>query len=675
MTDAGLDIYRSQVEDIIAYGIAQISSIRPSDWTEQNVVMPGKPFPGPFSYSRTPYMREIIDCLSPDHPARKVALMKGAQIGGSAGVIYPALGWIIANSPANTFVTVGHEDLVPEAMGKLDTLIDNAGLRKLIRPTAMRRRNNKTGDTNNKKEFGQGYIIVASANNHKVIRQRDLMYGFFDDIESVRSASKESGNTLDLLEQRFAAYGDSHKIYYISTPERAGNSNIYNAYIRGDQRRFLLPCPCCGEMIALEWNIDIDGNAAGIFWKLDNHERLIEDSVGYICQKCAGFFKDNNKQRMLNDGIWNPTAIPSRPDFFSYHLSALYAPVGMFDWKHYVYKYLEANPIGQPRIEKKHQTHVNVCLGLPYEEETEAPKANAIQKNTRPYDIGTVPERLSQADGNGNIVMLTCAADMNGKMEEGNHDVRLDFEILAWSESGATYSIKHGSIGTFIPRETAKQKQIDRKKWTYEDKKPNSVWPEFEQILGETFKTDTGREMNIMITGLDCGHHSTHAYGFIDRTNYNVYGLKGDKEDKYLRFGQDVRVFKPALERSKLFILQVGVIKDRLSEYMALNWHDAEMQQPSNFMNFPQPADGLYQFSNFFEHFETEHRVLLKNEDGEGVSARWVKKTSTVQNHMWDCRVYNLALQLIIIDIISKELKNKLTWGDVCAILQGTYKG
>jgi hypothetical protein len=55
------------------------------------------------------------------------------------------------------------------------------------------------------------------------------------------------------------------------------------------------------------------------------------------------------------------------------------------------------------------------------------------------------------SDGNGRIVLLTCAADMNGKVD----DARLDFEIVAWAKSGASYSICHGSIGTFIPRENS----------------------------------------------------------------------------------------------------------------------------------------------------------------------------------------------------------------------------
>src|SRR5512134_396995 len=37
--------------------------------------------PGRWRTARTPYLREIMDCLSPSHPAEWVVVMSGAQIG------------------------------------------------------------------------------------------------------------------------------------------------------------------------------------------------------------------------------------------------------------------------------------------------------------------------------------------------------------------------------------------------------------------------------------------------------------------------------------------------------------------------------------------------------------------------------------------------------------------
>src|SRR5690606_7269445 len=176
-----------------------------------------------------------------------------------------------------------------------------------------------------------------------------------------------------------------------------------------------------------------------------------------------------------------------------------------------------------------------------YEQQGEAPKANELQKNIRPYEIGIIPEKLSERDGNGRIVLLTCAADLNGTED----DARLDYEIVGWSETGSSYSISHGSIGTFIPRENSMKVKEDRERWSYNHAKSNNVWGKFREIIGEKYRTDTGRNMKIFITGIDCGHYTNHAYAFIDKPNVPgalVVGLKGDKEGKFRKFGVDTSI-------------------------------------------------------------------------------------------------------------------------------------
>lgn len=674
MTDA--DQLISQLTDIVRKGRAQISDIKPSDWVEQNVVM-GKPFPGPFRYDKTPYTREIIDCLAPDHPARVVVVMKGAQVGFSSGVIYPGVGWMIKNAPGNTFITVGAPDLIDKAMEKLDLMIDNAGLRKYIKTQVMRNKAQKTGDTNLKKDFAGGYVSISSANNHKALRQVDLQYGFFDDFESVKSASKESGSTRKLLEQRFAAYADQMKMFLISTPERMEESNIYEAYLLGDQRKYHVPCPCCGEMIVLEWSVEVelDGQkvSAGITWKVDENNKLVKGSVGYTCQKCGDFFTENHKQQIMSEGRYLPTATPSREGFFSYHVPSLYAYVGMFDWQHYVEDYIEANPAGQQPKEELMRAFTNLCLGWPYQSASEDLKATMIMANLRNYDINTLPEKQSIKDGNGKIVLVTCAADLNGKVE----DARVDYEIVAWSESGSSYSIRHGSIGTFIPLEGYKKVKEDRTHWTYEDKQQNSVWPELEAVLKETFTRDSdGTTLPIGITGLDTGHFTTYSYNFIDKVKRHIQirALKGDKEDQYIRLDANNQRFKLGMERGDLYILKVGLFKDTIAANMQLRWDkDSGQEQPSGFMNFPEPSKGLYDYDKYFKHYEAEQRKMLPNKDGTGAASRWVKKTSNLQNHHWDVMVYNVAIKEILTAEFGKHLKLKpFVWNDLCAYLLGT---
>ncbi len=661
--------FSEQLTEIIRSGQVTISNIKPADWTERSVIMP-KPFPGPYRYSFTPYWREVINRFAQDDPMKWMAIKKGAQIGFSAGVLIPIILWMIKNDPSNTYFLVGSPDLIEKATEKLDIGIDNASLRPYIKPQVQRKRNNKTGDTNSKKEFVGGYVHIGSANNHKDIRDVSLKYGLFDDWESVKGKSKESGNTRKLLEQRFAAYEDSHKICYGSTPELAESSNIEAAYLLGDQRKYMIPCPCCGSFIELKWTVTNGDIVGGITWKLNDQGKVISESVGYICQECGDFFDDKNKSEWLLEkyhgghAYWQPTAEPSKPGYFSYHISSLYAPIGMFGWEHYVNDYIEANPEGQPRDESLWKTFVNVVLGETYEDPGEELKANQLQQNIRTYEIGMLPENISMQDGNGKIVLLTAACDLNGKLD----DARLDYEVVAWTETGASYSISHGSIGTFIPNESAKKNKVDRAHWSYTHHVSNSVWPEYDKILKADYVTDTNRKMKILISGVDTGFCESEAFSFIDNNNSFVFGLKGDKEDKYVNRYIDQSIFKLGLSRAKLYMLRVGRIKDMLAARVRLKWNaQNDNEQPDGFMNFPLPSNGKYLFSNYFSHFEAEVRKL----DKEG-NFIWEKKNSSVQNHMFDCHLYNMALKEIFTQMVLKQYKIvNGGWSEFCKIIMG----
>jgi hypothetical protein len=79
---------------------------------------------------------------------------------------------------------------------------------------------------------------------------------------------------------------------------------------------------------------------------------------------------------------------------------------------------------------------------------------------------------------------------------------------------------------------------------------------------------------------------------------------------------------------------------------------DLHDSQPSGFMNFPTPEDGKYLYTNYFSHFEAEHKVIDKD-----TMFRWVKKNDTVQNHLFDCRLYANVTKDIVVSMICKALK------------------
>lgn len=704
-----IDIYIPQFENLFDAGLAQISDIKPSAWTEANVIM-GKPRPGPFRYDYTPYAKEIIDCLAPDHPARKVAVMKGAQIGFSSGVIYPGIGWLIQNNPGNCYLMVGAPELIPKAMEKLDLLLTNSDLRRYISDQSGRQRKGKTGDTNLKKDFSGGYVSIGSANNHKNIAQVDLQYIFLDDLDQMKGETAYAGGLIKLIEKRAAAYKDIYKMLLISTPLLKQSSLIEPAFLLGDRRRRMVECPNCHEPIIWKRVVaegelmnNLTGETAkhngGLIWEKNNHDQVIEKSVGYVCYKCAGWHNDKDKYNQLNGGFWKPTAIPSRDDYFSYHIPSLYAPIGMFDWLQIARDYEECHPEGK-RVEKDYRVLVTTVDGETYESKEDENSAKDIQANQRDYAIGIIPETLAERDGNGRIVLLTIGMDCNGTVMGVNgakeNDARIDYQIKAWTETGASYSIKQGSIGTFVPRERSLLVKDIRTKWTYEPGKPNSVWPLVYEIVTQVYKGDKGGNFKINRPGIDVGMYSDYILPFIDFTigrnpQNPVIGLRGDKELEFVLDNRNLPLFKEGAARKDVFYLQVGFIKDMLSNHMKLRWdRENDVSQPYRFMNFPMSqlyicpvkkkyndiigvkyeGDYLYQTEAFFNHYEAEHRAKVVKDSGSE-AFRWVKKSALHQNHFWDTDVYNLAIVEICVRKLGKALEKQtkipageFTWTD-----------
>lgn len=645
-----------QIEKIIDSGKIVINTESPSDWIKKRVIVEGA-FPGFVNYDLTPFWKPIVDKFSPDHPMREFALMGAAQTGKTSAIIMPLICYFIENAPANIIATVGNVNLLKEFAEKIDKVFDKTGITtNYIGYQGNRARNQKSGNTDRIKQFPGGYLKISDASNPNVWRQSDFAIGFIDDYDAVNSGSKRAGDTHALVAKRFTSYHSRRKIMYCSSPELEHSSNVYKIFKLGDQCYWNVPCPCCGAYIVLSWDAKSKyGDKAGMTYKLDDEDKLVIGSVGYTCQECGGFFDDSNKQVWVNKGEWIPTSKPQRTGFESCQMPAWYSPHGTTNWEAYVEEFLLCNPPKQKRKEREYQTFRNVNEGLPYAPSGDSIEVSELQKNTKPYEVGEIPESLSIRHGNGNIVLLTCACDLGGHED----DARLDYEVVAWSENESSYSVTHGSIGTFKSGDSQKEYKEDRVKWTYHENMPNSIWPEIEKVLGADYYTDGDRKMRIFATGVDTGHYTKLAYNYVDTSRHNVVALKGDKEQEYRKMGLDTPNFKIARERLNLYILQVGQIKDDISRLVSLkDSNRSDIPQPSGFMNFPTPSGGKYTYNDYFSHYGAENKVMLVK-DNQELAFMWKKVNSHAQNHFFDVRVYNMAMKDIIVAEMGKSLGEK----------------
>ena len=637
--------------------------LKPSDWTEKHVYLTSdiSRYTGYFKYDRSPYTREVIDCLDPTSPVEMVSVMKCAQSGFTQGVIIPGICYIISESPSNILFMAGNKDLVRNSIRtRLDPILHNSGLADLIRPNVVKKKNQRTGDTDFSKEFAGGSLVAEGTQNADKLRQISVKYIFADDWDAAPRDDKKEGSIRSLLEKRARSFGTTKKIFYISTPTVEQTSNILEVYDLGDQRKWNWKCTHCKEYIPIEWRIDLeDGTKAGIMYELDDKGELKPETIHYKCQCCGGKLYEKDKWKHNLAGKWIPTATPKRPQYRSYQFNALCIPPGFDTWSDLVYQWLEAVPPSGLIDEGKLKSFLNTSLGQTWHEKGKTPKITDLMNNLRSYKLGVVPDVTAEDDGNRRIVLLTLSCDLGGVMEDNNDDVRLDWELIAHSSTGVTYSVEHGSIGTFKRKRTRTKREAktygDREKWTYSHGHKNSVWPELYKLMKRSYIGESGRAYDIDITTIDTGHFTRKAYEFINTTDDAiVVGIKGAAEPDFRKIRKDTPIIKRSREMvGKLYILEVNQIKDILASNMKLK-QGLDGYQPVGFMNFPQSERGKYTMRSYFKHFEGEHRVEQKQGE-QVVGFAWKKKNSNVENHFWDCYIYNLAAREIYIDIMRRS--------------------
>ena len=99
----GLDLGFDGAEDLLRVwrqGLRPDPNLTVSEWADQHrwLSSRGAAEPGRYRTARAPYLREIMDALSPRHPAQRVSFMKAAQVGATeAGNNW--IGFVIHHAP------------------------------------------------------------------------------------------------------------------------------------------------------------------------------------------------------------------------------------------------------------------------------------------------------------------------------------------------------------------------------------------------------------------------------------------------------------------------------------------------------------------------------------------------------------------------------------------------
>ena len=163
-----------------------------SEWADEHRVLSQRASsePGRWRTARTPYLKEIMDCLSPISPIRRVIFMKGAQIGGTeAGNGW--IGYVIHQAPGPMLAVSPTVELAKRnSKQRIDPLIEESTvLRERVKPARSR----DSGNTVLSKEFPGGVLVMTGANSAVGLRSMPARYLFLDEVDGYPGDVEEIG--------------------------------------------------------------------------------------------------------------------------------------------------------------------------------------------------------------------------------------------------------------------------------------------------------------------------------------------------------------------------------------------------------------------------------------------------------------------------------------------------
>lgn len=629
----------------------ELEVLSPSQWAETKRYLPPSvtSLPGYYSFDVAPYLREILDCMSVDSPIREVTWMKGVQICATTGALENAIGYYIDHvKVAPMMMVTADAELAKLRMESYVTpMLQFSGLDHLIK-SSDEKNARKTGKTDKKIEWiGGGFLVPFGAQNANKLRSISIQVLLRDEIDGWPDVVGKDGDPIQLTEGRTAAFESTRKILDISTPLIRGQSKIDDRFRRGDQRYYYVCCLRCGHPQTLRWRRqDPDtGEITGIVWETEKGN-LVPDSVRYLCEKCSHPHINDDKTRLLspeNGAQWRPTAAPVAAHIRSYHLNALYSPVGMQSWSECVQRWLDAWDEENNRAKdlRKLQVFYNNVLGLPFELRGEKLRFEAVSAHRRSvYRYGEIPNRWASEYCSSPVLLLTCAVDV--------HKDNLAVAVIGWCRGRRAVLIDYH-------RFEGDTEQLD----------DSATWGRLRKLIEDSeYTADDGKRYRIQLTLIDSSYRTDTVYRFTAEYMAGVFPVKGrDAPPKSAQIKEFSSFSTPM--GTTAYGLTVDLYKDRWSASLRRSW-DGVSVQPDGHFNAPVDATD----QQLKELTVETKREKIEKATGKRVGFEWYRPSGAA-NELWDLLIYNnAALDLIAWDVcrnqLALEFVNWTAFYDLC---------
>ena len=560
-----------------------------SEWADRHRMLSSKASaePGRWRTSRTPYLKAIMDCLSPTSPVERVVFMKAAQLGATEmGSNW--IGYVIHHAPGPMMAVWPTVEMAKRnSKQRIDPLIEESpALAELIAPARSR----DSGNTILAKEFRGGVLVMTGANSAVGLRSMPVRYLFLDEVDGYPLDVEGEGDAISLAEARTRTFA-RRKIFIVSTPTISGASAIEREFEASDQRRYFVPCPHCSHRQWLRFE--------QLRW-----DKGQPDSAAYLCESCDTTIPEHHKSWMLEHGEWR-TMMDGSGKTAGFHLSSLYSPVGWRSWRDIAAAW-EAAVSKESGSAAAIKTFKNTELGETWVEEGEAPDWQRLVERREDYRIGSVPQ--------GGL-LLVGAADVQKD--------RIEASVWAFGRGKESWLVEH----RVLMGDTAR----------------DAVWKQLADLIAANWTHASGAAMPLARFALDTGFATQEAYAFVRACrDPRVMAVKGVARGAALigtPTAVDVSQRGKKLRRGiKVYSVAVGIAKlefyNNLRKSADVAADGLTTVFPAGFVHLPKID------AEFIQQLCAEQLITRRDRNGFPVR-EWQKMRE--RNEALDCYVYARA--------------------------------
>jgi len=557
-----------------------------TEWAEENRILSREncALPGPYRVSVTPYLKEILDCIT-DRYVERIVCQKSAQVAWTDGVINNAVGYYIDQDPAPMLILFPTDGMAKRySKEKLAPMIrDTEPLKEKVAEAKSR----DSGNTLESKNFQGGHLELVGSNAPSKLASSPIRIILVEEPDRCSRNAGGEGNSLKLVYERGKTF-HNRKIILGGSPTIKTVSEIEREMELSDQRHFYIPCPHCGESQKLEWTM--------VVWDQDEtQDHLVygkhdPETARFKCRHCEEAFTNAQKNKALQQGKWK--ADKPFNGIAGFYLNELYSPFPKARVQDVVAKFLEAKKYLEQGDPTLMITWTNTSLGETWEETGETVEHHFLYQRREHYNA-PVPA--------GSLI-LTAGVDCQ--------DDRLECEIVAWGLGEESFSVDYIRL--------------------YNDLTKPQVWNILAEMLRKTYMREDGILMDIKAVCIDSGGHFTdEVYQFSKKHGVRwMIPIKGASTP-----GRPVADFPRTKNKKGVYLTFVGTDTAKETIYQRYNL----LEPGPGYCHWP--ISDTYD-EEYFKQATAETKIKKYRRGMEYFE--WTKGAGQ-RNEALDCRVYAFA--------------------------------